>query len=71
LERDGPDHRTDPEVLLSDETFTAFFLDASFFGTLLFGRARRPVVLPVFDRHGRSWHHDPAKMVRPYVATAS
>src|SRR6201995_5774588 len=27
-------------VLLSYETFTAFFLEASFFGTLLFGRTR-------------------------------
>src|SRR5476651_472831 len=27
-------------VLLSYETFTAFFLEASFFGILLFGRAR-------------------------------
>ena len=29
-------------VLLSYETFTAFFLEASFFGILLFGRARVP-----------------------------
>ena len=27
-------------VLLSYETFTAFFLEASFFGILLFGRSR-------------------------------
>src|SRR5580692_2378243 len=29
-------------VLLSYETFTAFFLEASFFGILLFGRSRVP-----------------------------
>src|SRR6202041_750673 len=28
--------------LISDETFTAFFLEASFFGILLFGRSRVP-----------------------------
>ena len=44
--------------LLSYEAFTAFALEAGFFGVLLFGRAaRRPVVLPVFDRDGRAWDH--------------
>ena len=39
--------------LLSYETFTAFFLEASFFGILLFGRPRRAaVVLLVLDGDG-------------------
>ena len=44
--------------LLSYETFTAFALEASFFGVLLFGRsARAAVVLSVLDRDGRARHH--------------
>src|ERR1700757_1237150 len=36
-------------VLLSYETFTAFFLEASFFGILLFGRSRVPPWLYLFS----------------------
>src|SRR5215469_6598090 len=36
-------------VLISYETFTAFFLEASFFGILLFGRARVPPWLYLFS----------------------
>ena len=44
--------------LLSYETFTAFCLEASFFGMLLFGRAaRRALVLFVLDRDGGAGHH--------------
>ncbi len=44
--------------LLSYETFTAFLLEASFFGILLFGRPRvTAVVLSVFDRDGGAGHH--------------
>ena len=44
--------------LLSYESFTAFALEASFFGVLLFGRSRvATVVLPVFDRDGRLRDH--------------
>ncbi len=44
--------------LLAYETFTAFCLEASFFGILLFGRSRvRAVVLSVLDRDGRAGHH--------------
>ena len=42
LERAGADDRADPGPALSYETFTAFFLEASFFGILLFGRPRVP-----------------------------
>ena len=43
LERAGADVRTRSRaLLLSYETFTAFFLEASFFGILLFGRSRVP-----------------------------
>ena len=44
--------------LLTYETFTAFALEASFFGVLLFGRQSRcPVVLSVLDRDGGARHH--------------
>src|SRR5271169_4926077 len=36
-------------VLLSYETFTAFFLEASFFGILLFGRSRVPPWVYLFS----------------------
>jgi cytochrome bd ubiquinol oxidase subunit I len=36
-------------VLLSYETFTAFFLEASFFGILLFGRSRVPPLFYLFS----------------------
>jgi cytochrome bd ubiquinol oxidase subunit I len=36
-------------VLLSYETFTAFFLEASFFGILLFGRTRVPPLFYLFS----------------------
>ena len=43
--------------LLSYETFTAFALEAGFFGVLIFWtQARRAVVLHVFDCHGGVWH---------------
>ena len=38
--------------LLSYETFTAFMLEATFFGVLIYGRTRVPVLF-VFDRDGR------------------
>jgi cytochrome d ubiquinol oxidase subunit I len=38
--------------LLSYETFTAFFLEASFFGILLFGRSRVAVAQFVIKRVG-------------------
>ena len=44
--------------LLSYEAFTAFALEAGFFGVLLFGRAAgRSLVLPVFDGDGRVGNH--------------
>src|SRR6202030_4511708 len=36
-------------VLLTYETFTAFFLEASFFGILLLGRARVPPLFYLFS----------------------
>ena len=43
--------------LLTYETFTAFLLEASFFGILLFGRTRvLAVVLSVFDGNGGVGH---------------
>ena len=39
-------------VLLRYETFTAFALEASFFGVLVFGRSRAAMVLFVLYRHG-------------------
>ena len=45
-------------VLLSYETFTAFFLEASFFGdSLVRALPRAAVVLFVLDRDGRARHH--------------
>jgi cytochrome bd ubiquinol oxidase subunit I len=40
LERTGPHVRTSSGPLLAYETFTAFALEATFFGVLLFGRQR-------------------------------
>jgi cytochrome bd ubiquinol oxidase subunit I len=43
--------------LLMYETFTAFMLEATFFGVLIFGRKRTTVVLFVFDRDGSLGNH--------------
>lgn len=39
--------------LLSYETFTAFMLEATFFGVLVFADPALPVVLSLFNRNGR------------------
>ena len=46
--------------LLGYEVLTAFFLEASFLGIMLFGRNRRSARMHLMATPGRLWHHDVA-----------